>query len=89
MRFLKENDELKIYKITYCCAYCEDESDCYDMEYDRDFPGYTLVYARDLETAERLFNQEFATHEIMTISEISKEDAERVKASVDYVDFYS
>lgn len=90
MKFLKEsNDGLKIYEITYCTAYFEDDDDLYDMEYDRDFPGYTIVYAEDEDKAEELFYKEFSTHEIMHIEEISESEEDRVRSKFDFVDFYN
>lgn len=82
MRFLKENDELKIYEIIYSNA------DSHDVEYDRDFPGYTVVYAHNEDEAVELFENEFITYEILHISEIDKEHEKRVRASIDFVDFY-
>lgn len=87
MRFLKENDELKIYEITYGNDF-GDDADSYDVEYDRDFPGFTVVYAHNEGEAIELFENEFRTHEVLHIREIDKELEKRVRASIDFVDFY-
>ena len=87
MRFLKENDELKIYKIIYGIGF-GDDADEIDVEFDWDFPGYTVVYAHNEGEAVELFENEFRTYEILHISEIDKELEKRVRASIDFVDFY-
>lgn len=88
MRFLKENDnKLKIYEITYGTDF-GDDADSYDVEYDRDFPGYTIVYAENEDVAEKMFYKEFNCHEILSIYEIDEEKEKEVRSRVDFVDFY-
>jgi hypothetical protein len=89
MRFLLENSEnLKTYYITFGTKYWGDEYDSYDVEYDRDFPGYTVVYAKDEDSAITLFEKEFSSYEVLNIREVDEETAKYIKSRIDYVDFY-